>query len=76
MIDLVKENLIPLAICILLLFINFIVSSVFGEKLRSLSGVSILLLVLFSISWSGLVVVGSILLFEQSCEMAVIASIM
>ena len=79
-----RHRLIPLAICAVLLLLTFVASSVFSAKLRGKPAVSIPVLALYSVSWSGLVVVGSTLLFEsneadgeqRATELAVVFSVM
>ena len=76
-IDSVNSSFIPFLSTCALLFLVFILSSTFGIKLRSLPAMSIPLLLLYSISWSCFVLIGSILLFEKDAmQVSMIASVM
>ena len=76
-IDSVNSSIIPFLASCALLFLVFILSSTFSAKLRSLPAMSIPLLLLYSISWSCFVLIGSILLFEKAAmQVSMIASVM
>ena len=74
--DSVKESYMPLVISVTLFLINFVVSSIFSEKLRDHPAVNIIMLILVSFSWSMLIIVGCIMQFEHAAELAVTISVM